>query len=106
MFEINIDVRWITALHTDKALEQQLKLIRVDRSNTKHETNTRICCRPPPLAKNLLLPGPTDDIPDRQKIIGKIEFLNQLQFVFDLPQNSVGWLVIELILRRLQNQQS
>ena len=104
MFEVDIDIGWVTALHTDKTFEQQVELIGVDRGNPEYITHGRIRRRTPTLAEYLLLPGPAHDIPHREKIIGKIELFDQHQLMCNLIQYLRWGVLIETILCTLVSQ--
>ena len=104
MFEVDIDIGRVAALHTDKAFEQQVELIGVDRGNPEHITHGRIRRRTSPLAEYLLLPGPAHDIPYREKIIGKIESFDQHQFMCNLIQYLRWGVLIETVFGALVSQ--
>ena len=57
-----------------------------------------------PLAQDIVLSRPADDIPDGVEVIGKVELPDQRQLVFELLQDFGGRLLLEHLHGTLLNK--
>ncbi len=84
MLEIDIDVGRFIAFPADETAEQQGALRRIDLGDAEAVTHRRVGRRATALAQDALLAGKLDNVVDRQEISFVFEFMNQIQFVFQL----------------------
>jgi hypothetical protein len=82
--QVDIDVRPLAAFFGKKALEQQLHADRVDCRNAQRITDGAIGRRAAPLRQDAVFAAELDQVPDDQKITGKLQLFDHGQFALDL----------------------
>ena len=94
VFEIHVDVRWLTALGGNEALEQQIDLRRIDRGDVQAIAHRGIGRRTAALAKNAAADGVAHDVMHRQEIPRVVELRDDAQFFLDgiahVRRNAIG----------------
>jgi hypothetical protein len=83
MLEIDVDVGRLPAFHRHETLEQKSSInpLRTDGRNPEAIANQRIGGRAAALTENAPGLGEADDVVDRQKISGALQFLDDLEFL-------------------------
>src|SRR5215469_9423170 len=87
--QIEIDVRHLAALLGEKALEEQLHPYGIDGSDAQRVADSAVCCRPASLYEDAFLLAEADDVPDNEKVSGKIQFFDERQFTLNLLPRSL-----------------
>lgn len=83
-WQIQVDVRPLTAFFGEKSLEQQLHADGIDGGDAEAVAHGAIRRRASALHEDVLLAAVIDDVPYDQEVTGKIEFLDQVEFAIDL----------------------
>ena len=81
VLEIDIDVRGLTALLADEALEQQIIAARVDRGDAQHIADGGVGGRAAALAQDVLAAGEAHDRMDREEIGRIVQRADQIELV-------------------------
>jgi len=83
VLEVDIDVGRLAPLAGDEAREQQVVvgLGGVDGGDPQAEADHRIGGRAAPLAEDVLVPGPPNDVVDGEEVVRITQLLDQGQFV-------------------------
>ena len=84
MFEIDVDIRRLTALGADEAFEQQIAFGRIDGGDTEHVADCAVGGTAAALAQDVLRTGKPDDAVNREEIRGIFQFSDETQFVLEL----------------------
>src|SRR6266571_7330163 len=82
--QVQIDVRPLAALFGKEALEQQLHADRIDCGYPERVTHRAVGGRAATLNQDVIVSTKIDDVPDDQKITGKLELLDQRKLAIDL----------------------
>ena len=83
MFKIDVDIRGFIPFAADEPLEQQVAGIGVDTGHAKDVTDRGVGGRTSSLAEDSSRTGKPHQVPDRKKVSLVVQFLDQLQFVFE-----------------------
>ncbi len=81
ILKVQVDIRHLLALHIEETLEDQSILNRVNLSDTETVQDNTGGSATSDTKGDILLFGKGDDIPDHQKVIGKLGLADYFQFV-------------------------
>ena len=94
MHDVQVDVGRLGALAGQEPLEQKPHPNRIHRGDSEAEADHRVRRGTPPLTEDSPLAAEADDLDHGEEIAAVVEFLNQLEFLFQLlsdgRRNAVG----------------
>ena len=90
MLEVDVDIGRLLPFARQKTGKQHVMIVRIDRSDAEHVTDSGIGRRTPPLAEDALVIGDPDDIANGQEITGIVELADELQFLLEKVYHLIG----------------
>ena len=82
--QVEIDVGPLAALFGKKTLEEKFHADGIDGGDAERVADGAVGGRSAALHENVLLAAEADQVPDDEEVSGEFEFLDEIQFVFDL----------------------
>jgi len=106
VLEIDVDVGRLIALPAHEALEEEVDAHRIDGRDAEVIAHRRVRRRPAPLAQDgrHATARKEDEIMNGQEIRRIVEFLNEFEFVVDLPADALGHMPAVRLGRALRDE--
>ena len=88
--QVEVDIRPLTPLLGQEALEEQLHLDRVDGGDGERVADRRVGSRASPLGHDALALAEADDVPDDEEVARQVELPDQVELTFELCLGACG----------------